>query len=239
LMCNRTSAPLTRLSDGDRLKSEEVGTLICPSCGAAFKDEQLTEGYSLSELGRRLTQSSHWMTVWVTKRLVDLGISPESILWNIEESGEEVDLIVNVLDELWIFELKDREFGAGDAYPFNYRRVRYRAQKGIIITTERVSADAKRVFEDLAQESGRSTGRIVRSASGALRREPRPESRPVFIEGLDRVRSILETEVAGAAWRSAADRMTLLGELTGYDLAGIVARKFGQPTEPPQLPRLP
>jgi len=233
LVCRRTRTPITRLREGDRLKSEHVGTLICPSCGAAFKDENLTEGYTLSELGRHLSQGSHWMTVWVTKRLVDSGVPQESILWNLEESGEEVDLIVGVLNELWIFELKDREFGSGDAHPFNYRRVRYRAQKAIVITTEQVSADAKRVFQELVREAGRSSSlRTVRTPSGGLRRVHTPGIQPLFIEGLENVSPTLETEVAGAAWRSAAERLSLLGEITGFDLSGVVARKFNQAPVP-------
>src|SRR5438445_4739345 len=77
---------------------------------------------------------------------------------------------------LWVLELKDREFGSGDAHPFNYRRARYGANEAVIITTEKVSSEAKRVFEELSRSSdtGRQTG---------AQRSTRLSS-PVLIEGL-------------------------------------------------------
>jgi len=87
------------------------------------------------------------MTVWVTSRLLDLGVPQEVILWNMEEAGEEVDIIVDFVGRTWIFELKDREFGAGDAYPFNYRKVRYRADEAVVVTTDKVCAGCTASFQ--------------------------------------------------------------------------------------------
>lgn len=79
------------------------------------------------------------MTIWVTSLLNKLGVPLETILWNVSEAGDEVDILVDFLGQLWIFELKDsREFGSGCS-SLNYRQVRYRATKAIIITTEKVS----------------------------------------------------------------------------------------------------
>jgi hypothetical protein len=72
------------------------------------------------------------MTIWVTHKLSELGVPSEAVLWNLSESGDEIDIVVEFLGQLWIFELKDREFGSGDAHPFNYRRVRYHAQKQLL-----------------------------------------------------------------------------------------------------------
>ncbi|HER40321.1 MAG TPA: hypothetical protein ENO10_03785, partial [Salinimicrobium catena] len=85
------------------------------------------EGYSVTDLGKLMASGSHWMTVWVTDLLMKLGIPEQAILWNIFEHGEEVDLLVEFLEQLWILELKDKEFGSGNAYSLNYRQVRYRA----------------------------------------------------------------------------------------------------------------
>lgn len=210
LECRRAGTPLTRLTDSDDLNVESVGKLKCPTCGSMFRDELLSEGFSLSDLGRKLSSRSYWMTVWVTDQLVRIGVPLAGIAWNLTASGEEVDLLVEFLGGLWIFELKDREFGAGDAHPFNYRQVRYKADAAVIITTEHVSKDAKKVFEELAKEA----------AGGRLN--------PVYIEGLDKADSVLRTELAAASRRYAYRRIQRITEPLGYDFRPILEALFGE-----------
>lgn len=215
LECKQTGAPLTRLKDLEQLKLLEVGSLLCGACGSEFRNENVNEGYSLTDLGRKLIRQSHWMTVWITEILAQAGIPESNILWNLAETGEEVDLLVEFMNQLWIFELKDREFGAGDAHPLNYRQVRYRANNSIVITTEQVSKDAKRVFTDLARES-----------QSQLRRSVGRE--PIYVEGLDSASVILKREVSRAALQYAVRRLNVLGELSGYDLSILLNAKYGE-----------
>jgi len=214
LECRKTRNPLTRLRSRDDLESEAVSRLRCPACSAAFRDELVSEGYSRSELGRRMIDRSYWMTVWVTERIVQAGVALDSILWNLAQSGEEVDILADVLGGLWIFELKDREFGSGDAHPLNYRQVRYAAERAVIVTTERVSPDAKRVFEEVAKESSR-------------RRIP-----PVFIEGLDRTDQLLRGQIDAAYLRQISRKLMAIGGSYGVDLRPIISRKYGALPEP-------
>jgi hypothetical protein len=214
LECKQSGMPLTRLAAKDQLENPATGGLRCPRCNTQFKDESLSEGYSVSELGRRLSQRSNWMTIWVTDKLCEVGVPLNAILWNLSETGEEVDILVESLGELWIFELKDREFGSGDAHPLNYRQVRYKATKAIIVTTEKVSKDARRVFEDLAKE---------RSKRGRI---------PTYVEGLDAVHDALEKEISAASLRYANQKLSTLTELSGYDFRRIIAAKFGESAPP-------
>lgn len=216
LECKRTGNPLTRLPSPEQLQSEEIANLPCPSCGARFADESLSEGYSLSRTGRSLIENSHWMTIWVTNLLVKLGVPLDSILWNIAAAGEEVDLVLEFLGELWVFELKDREFGAGDAHPFNYRTVRYGADEAIIVTTAKVSKDAKRVFQELARQA-----------------ELGPEAGPVYVEGLDAAPKVLRGRISAAALRYARNRVRPLVAICGYDLGLVIAARYGEKLEPP------
>lgn len=210
LECRRNNVALTRLKDVEKLKSPEVAGLTCASCGNTFESELLSEGYSLSDLGRKMSRQSYWMTIWVTSLLNKLGVPLETILWNVSEAGDEVDILVDFLGQLWIFELKDREFGSGDAYPLNYRQVRYRATKAIIITTEKVSRDAKRVFDEVIREARR------------------PErSVPIYIEGLDSAERILRHELSEAALSYASQRVSILGQLSGYNLSAVLTTRFG------------
>ena len=208
LECKKTSSPLTRLTSKEKLETSEIGELICPSCSSKFKNENISEGYSCSEISKKLLKQSFWMTVYVTQVLLELGINKDAILWNLSESGEEVDILVEIFGRLWIFELKDREFGSGDAYPLNYRKVRYRAEKSIIVTTEVVAKDAKKVFEELRKEAG-----IDRDL-------------PVYIEGLENTKSKLINELSFASLSYANRKLFKLSEISGYDLISLVAKKY-------------
>ncbi len=214
LECRRTNRPLTRLANKDAL--DAAGGLICPNCSQPFKDESISEGYSISKLGSQLTQNSRWMTVWVTDLLINLGVPSDSILWNVTEGSEEIDIVADVAGNLWIFELKDREFGAGDAYPFNYRRARYEPQMAFVITTGIVSPDAKRVLEEQYGDR-RASVSAFRKKDDNLR----------LIEGLAAANEALEIEVLMAAIRYADSRLSRLSPFTGYDLTTVLATRFG------------
>ncbi|WP_262012036.1 hypothetical protein [Micromonospora sp. Mcm103] len=204
LVCKATSAPLARFSEAEEVKSEPIASVRCGKCPRTYSQELVSEGYSVSPLGRSLAQGSHWMTVWVTSRLVDLGIPLTSIVWNLEDSGEEVDIIIEFMGKLWIFELKDREFGPGDAHPFNYRRVRYGADEAFVITTDKVSADARRVFGDLA--SGRAG-----------------TTTPIIIEGLENVEKEIRKRLEAAYLIRALEALVMPSLMVGYKLDAVAA----------------
>jgi transposase-like protein len=195
LQCRKTSAQLVRVQDIEELSIPSAAGFRCASCNRPFVDELISEGYALSSEGRALMRGSHWMTVWVTEQLLAMGVLRESIFWNLEESGEEVDIVIDHVDRVWIFELKDREFGAGDAYPFNYRKVRYKADEAVVITTERVAPDAIRVFADLAGTR-----------------------KPVLIEGLDNVTTTLSERFEAAGSTAARNALMIPSAVSGFDL---------------------
>ncbi len=211
LQCRSSSALLTKLSSAEKLKEPAFSELACATCNRKFADELLVEGYSVAPEGRELTNGSHWMTIWVTKRLTDLGVPIELITWNLSESTEEIDILIDFLDRLWIIELKDREFGPGDAHPFNYRRVRYRADEALVITTDKVSNDAKKVLDDLAKES---------------RSRSRTGTKPELVEGLDKVEAHLRGNLDRAAKLRARARLAAASALIGFDLSGVLDRRY-------------
>jgi hypothetical protein len=211
LECRLSGDQILRLSGRDDLDQGDRGDLVHAPCGRAFRDENLTEAYALSDLGQRLLQKSNWLTVWVTEKLVGLGIPVEAIFWNLSEAGEEVDILLEFLEEVWIFELKDRTFSAGDAYPFNYRRARYEATKAFIVTTDEVASDAKRIFDELAEQA-RRTARV------AL---------PMYIEGLEAVEPALRREIAQSARRFAVASLRPLTLSSGFDIPRLITQRFG------------
>ncbi|SEP32572.1 hypothetical protein [Amycolatopsis saalfeldensis] len=199
LQCRKTSSQLLKTSRKDDISSGNGIDLRCASCNRPFSDELIAEGYSLNKIGKEMLNGSHWMTVWVSNLLVKLGVPLSSTYWNIEESSEEVDIVADYIDRVWIFELKDRDFGAGDAYPFNYRKARYSADKAVIVTTGKVSADARRVFSELGGPTG-----------------------PIIIEGLEHAENILKYEFERASLVQERRLLSLLAAVSGYEFSAML-----------------
>lgn len=206
--CTKTGNQLTKIESIDSIKTGDAGNLKCPYCDKKFSEESAVEAYGLSELGRKMLESSFWQTVFVVNALTERGIDSEDIICNLSESGEEIDIVCEFLGELWLFELKDREFGSGDAHPLNYRQVKYKADKAFIVTTDKVSKDAKRVIEDLTKEGRRGRSSVV------------------YIEGHDNLCADLETEVQRATLGYATGRVRSIGEQSGINLAPVLKEKF-------------
>lgn len=217
LQCRSANVPLLRVESGTELQRAEIANLTCGSCGRSFSDELLVPGYAVSDLGRRLNDGSHWMTVWVTSRLVALGIEPESILWNVEEESEEVDIIAEVLGELWLFELKDRDFQPGDAYPLSYRSARYRSNRTVIVSTAKVADAAKRVFDEVVGPSRRGEG-------------PRGDRLPVYIEGLDAFDTQVSQAMAKVSMEYAQIVLGSLSASLGWDVSGLLGDAVAGPS---------
>jgi len=203
LECRKYGTPLTRLTDPGKLQTAEVAELVCPSCGARFSEENVCEGFSASELGRRLSRNAHWLTVLMMHELFELGVPGDFMVWNTSQPDEGVDVAVEFLGRFWTFELKEGKFGAGDVLGFNRRRERYRPQKAFAVSAERISPDAKRLFEELPSEQ-----------------------MPVCLSGLGKVTEALRREVHAASLGYACGRLQVIEDVTGYDVGRVVAARF-------------
>ncbi|NQT19906.1 MAG: hypothetical protein HQ592_09385 [Planctomycetes bacterium] len=220
LECKKYGTPLTRLSDPDKLQTPEVGALVCPSCGGHFLDESLCEGFSVSDAGKRLARKAHWLRTLIMYKLAELGVPLESMLQNVSESGEDVDIAVEFLGRFWTFEVKQGDFTAGDVVGFNNRCARHRPQKAFVVSTAKVTPDAKRLLGEAA------TG------------DP-----PVCLEGLTKAGEALRAEVYAASLGYACGRLQVIEDITGYDVARVAAARFEEEApvrrhsiEPPQPP---
>lgn len=221
ISCRKTSAPLLRVASTRAFESGELARARCHNCQSPLSDESRSEVYVASELGESLNRSSHWLTVWTTVCLANEGIPNTAVRWSVSESGEEVDLVAAVFDESWIFELKDREFGAGDAHPFSYRRARYSPDRAYVVTPAKVSDEAKRIFREIA--SDRTTTRY----SGNRRSKPRGS--PVYVEGLAQLEPSLRREVTDCATRYALARLDGVRLATHIAVSQILTSKFAEP----------
>ena len=148
LTCKQDQHTICVVPSREHLTKEPMASLRCSVCGRSFPEENLQVIYTLTERGKKLLDGSLWMSIWVTELLKKSGVKEECIKWGLEASGEELDIMVEDFDSRLFFELKDREFGLGDAYPFVYRITRYGGDSGIIATMDKVSTDAKKFFEE-------------------------------------------------------------------------------------------
>lgn len=209
--CRHTGAQLVSLGEANSggALSSEVAQLNCPTCRRALADERIAYLFDLGELGKRLVQKNHWLTVLTTEKLMDLGIAQDEVLWNIEDGADEVDILTIFRGQAWVFELKDREFGAGDAQRFSFRRSRLAVGKSFVVTTNAISPDAKEVFKEVERQS-RRTGDL---GSG---REP------VYVEGLEGLETALIREATATAVAEAKSLLTPFAYYSSYDFGQIV-----------------
>jgi len=155
LVCAKTGHGLARLVTREEITAATLANVRCGQCGNRFAEEKVEEILLPSEVARRLTEGSRWMRVLLTNQLVTEGVQREDIVWNLSQNGEDIDVIASVLDRLVFFELKDREFGLGDAYPFSYRVARYQGDLGVIVSAEKVAPDARKFFEEQRESARR------------------------------------------------------------------------------------
>ncbi|SEO51884.1 hypothetical protein [Mucilaginibacter sp. OK283] len=207
--CKKNSTPIGVV----RLKEElSKSVLSCPHCGRNFIDEQIQESFLLSDLGRKMTSGSHWMTILLTKSLIECGIPENSIIWNLTEDSEEVDCVVQFKDKTWIFELKDRDFEPGDAHPLTYRAVKFKAHKTIIFTTGKVTKEARKVFQDMAQHSIGSKTSV----------------NPLYIEGVAALKEALQILINNETLLHVSDKAKQLSLTAGSDFSPIFLSLFGK-----------
>ena len=211
VMCRESASKISLVESRDVFDSADFANRKCKKCGRFWKDELLKDVYQLSELGRKMTKSSHWMTVLVTDFLVAKGISLESIIWNLSEASEEVDCMVQFHDKIWILEFKDRNFEAGDAYALHYRGVKFQAYRKIIVTTGKVSSEARKVFSDLS-----------RTVSSSL------ISTPVYIEGLDNLEEEINTLVKNETLIYLSEKAKHISQSASMDFSPIFLNVFGE-----------
>ncbi len=177
VICKKSNKSLTILESDEELKDKKIANLQCATCGRRYKDEVHKSIYSSTDRLRSLTKKSRWLDILVTDKLLSLGITSDMIFWNVVDHSEEVDIALYFKGEVILIELKDKDFETGNAYPLNYRRVKYDASKLMIVTTSRVSEETKSIFQELHnkiyedEETKKMTSSVI----------------PIYVEGLEKL----------------------------------------------------
>ncbi|MGB4682418.1 MAG: hypothetical protein WBH65_07885, partial [Dethiobacteria bacterium] len=92
-------------------------------------------------------KQSNWMAVLLLEELRQVGIPHDHILFEQQIGGDELDVIVNISEELVLFELKGKEFSLGNAYSFGSKIGIVRPNHSVIFTIDYVGGDARGHFE--------------------------------------------------------------------------------------------
>lgn len=199
LTCKQDQHTICVVPSRDHLSEEPTASFHCSVCGRPFAEENLQVIYTLAEKAKKLVDSSLWMSIWVTELLTEKGVRREGIKWGLRASGEELDIMVEDFGSRIFLELKDREFGLGDAYPFSYRVTRYGGRLGGVVTMDKVATDAKDFFKEEAD-----------------RRESFPEIR--YLEGSAGIKEGIAELVNDMALRQVRRLIQPFSIRLGFDL---------------------
>jgi hypothetical protein len=161
VLCRKDSRTLCQVANIDDLNAMTGGRLVCATCGRKFSEEIIQEIFAGTELSKRLITSSRWMMIWLTDLLVGAGLSKDAVGWSATSGDDEIDIITDELGLRIIFELKDREFGLGDAYPFSYRLERYKGDLGVVVSTDRIAEEAGKFFQEQRSKAAASIETLV------------------------------------------------------------------------------
>lgn len=211
ITCKKNSQAIALVQSKEEITGPGSNGLHCPHCSRSFIEESINESFILSELGRKMNEGSHWMTVLLTDTLLESGVPEKSIIWNITQDSEEVDCVVEFFGKVWIFELKDRNFESGDAHPLSYRAVKFKADKVIIFTTANVSKEARKVFDDVAMQSRNGPGDI-----------------PLYIEGISSLKPTIGTLIKNETLMRVRDKAKQISRFAGIDCSPIFSALFGK-----------
>lgn len=144
VICRKDSHTICTVRDKSQLESSVE--MHCTVCARPFREELIQEIFVISGACISLLNNSQWMTIWITDILKKAGIGFDKVKWSTAAGEDEIDVIVDVNGRKIFLELKDREFGVGDAYPFLYRVQRFGGFLGIVACTSRIGDEVKKIF---------------------------------------------------------------------------------------------
>ena len=156
VLCKKDSHTLCQVASADDLKEMVGGRFVCTTCGRKFSEETVFEIFAETSFGKQLVTSSRWMTIWITDLLVQAGLSKNAVAWSATSGEDEIDIMTDELGLRIFFELKDREFGLGDAYPFSYRMDRYGGDVGVVVSTDKIADEAEKFFREQRSKAAAS-----------------------------------------------------------------------------------
>ncbi|MEK2475528.1 hypothetical protein [Streptomyces noursei] len=194
IICTKTSAQINRLPSPEAIEQLDQAGLRC-ACGRLLSAEKHEKALSITDFGRSMLDGNRWLSILVLQYLIGFGVPIADIRMEQIYSGEEVDCLVELYGRIVLFELKDKEFNRGNAYSFGAKIGIFQPDVSVVVTTEKVGADARDHFVARSTMPGRGRRLYV---------DVLDEESVTFIEGLDSLESGLESVVTHIAKASFA-----------------------------------
>lgn len=151
IQCRKSNKHLATLAYNDK-NSDKLSGIKCAHCGRKFKDEIVTNVYSLDQKFSELLKESHWMTILVTEDLINIGVDRNQIVWGLKDKSDEIDIAFIHKSQFFIVELKDSDFDVGHAYKLNYRSLKFKADYTVICVTGKISDESKELFDSVYEK---------------------------------------------------------------------------------------
>jgi len=162
VICKKTSQWWNMaIPSAEMLGELEKAGVTCTSCGAKISEERIDTLFKISQKGSELISGSLWMVGNIVESLRKLGCRPQDIFADIRYEGDQIDVLALILGMCVVFELKDREFGLGDAYKFHGKVSRLRQKVSsvfpIVVTTKTIAAEARKLLGEVTPHDRNET----------------------------------------------------------------------------------
>jgi hypothetical protein len=205
VICRQNFRLINRVPSVEPLGKTDIEGVRCGICNRRLSEERVDELVAPTDLARNLLEHSRWMAPILLEQLGKIGIQRERVLLEYREANEEVDALVDIDGSLVMFELKDKEFSMGHAYPLPGRTAMYHPDYVIVVSRYGVAPDVKSYFDQV-----------------------KPDAQLKYVEGLDS----LPTELDAIANLARVSKIGILlsgfNSLTiGVDVAKTLAPRLG------------
>ena len=210
VICRRNSRMLNRLPSREAIEAMDRQGARCATCGSRLTDEKLEQFLIPTDLAKNLVDHSRWMSIVLQERLADLGVPLDSVALEILEGPGEVDALADIDGRVVLFELKDKDFSIGDAYPVSGRVAQYHPAYIAIVSTSRIGPEVREYFEKV-----------------------KPEAPIIYVEGLDSLGPQLEIVVGDIRGQRAIELLKRFDTLAiRADISSLLAPKLGLKAPP-------
>lgn len=148
IICKKSLNQINRVNSMESLTKLLELDVRC-SCGGPISQERIEDLYTPTPKLQKMLDQSFWMSVWLVRTLIATGICSDRIILNLHEGPEEIDAFVDARGKLALFELKDREFSMGDAYPFGARVALYKPDYAFIVSSRGIAPEVRDHFKKM------------------------------------------------------------------------------------------
>ena len=214
--CSESKQDLITITNESLIDENILLSQKCSICNKLFENEEITEVYSLKPSLIKLLTSSHWMTVLVTELLIQCGVDKQRIIWGLLDKSDEIDIAFVYKNRFHVVELKDGDFEVGHAYALNYRSKKFEADQIIIVTTGKVSSEAKTLFLNVHDKEIEQDAMIEDDFFRKNR------TLPIYIENFSGSHRSLEGFVVASNKYEVEDVLQRFKRITNIDLSFLL-----------------